>query len=221
MIGKEIMQSLLKALFCMWILLGSLPGTSLAQYDYIDIRNPSLRKIPIAIPPFRVVPEGSDIGSRGAELMSQYLDFTAYFKIIDPVAFLIAPDRPITDPENVNFSNWTAIGAELLITGNALVQGDLVDLELRLFDPFKQNLLLGKRYKGYVRDLEKIIRRFCSEVIYYLTGSWGIFDSKIAFVSSGTGHKEIYVCDFNGSNVRRLTTYDSITLNPAWSSDSK
>lgn len=215
------MRILIKILFWIWILAGSLAGTALAQYDYIDIRNPSMRKIPLAVPPFQVIPEGSDIGARGAKLISQYLDFTAYFKIIDPGAFLLAPDRPIPDPENVDFNNWVPIGAELLITGNALVQGDLVDLELRLFDAFKQSLLLGKRYKGYVRDLEKIIRRFCSEVIYHLTGHWGVFDSKLAFISNGTGSKEIYVCDFDGSNIRRLTTYDSITLNPAWSSDGK
>lgn len=213
------MRILLKALFGVCLIIGAMAETCPAQYDYIDIRNPSLRKIPIAIPRFQVVPLGSDLGVKGPDMIARYLDFTGYFKIIDPAAFLVDRNSPIPDPENVNFDNWTTIGAEMLVTGDVVIQEDLADIELRLFDPFKQTLILGKRYKGWTRDLEKIIRRFCSEIIHHLTGNWGNFDSKIAFVSNGTGSKEIFVCDFDGSNPRRLTKYNSITLNPAWSSD--
>jgi TolB protein len=97
----------------------------------------------------------------------------------------------------------------------------MLELELRLFDTFKGQVLVGKRYKGWMEDQEKIIRRFCSEVIQYLTGSPGIFNSKIAFVSTGSGNKEIYVCDFDGGNPERVTNHKAITLFPAWSSDGK
>ena len=92
--------------------------------------------------------------------------------------FLMDPAQPETDRATVKFQNWTTIGAELLITGNILTQGDLVDMELRLFDPFKGEMLIGKRYKGWQKDRQKMLRRFCSEVIYLLTGNWGFSTAK-------------------------------------------
>lgn len=196
-------------------------AVSFAQYDYIDIRNPSLKKIPIAIPNFRVSPGNSVLSLQSSDQVGRYLDFTGFFKIMDRGMFLMDPNQPETDQATVKFQNWTTIGAELLITGSMLIQGDLIDMELRLFDPFKKEMLIGKRYKGWKKDQQQMLRRFCSEIIYLLTGNRGIFDSKIAFVSTKTGHKEIFTCDFDGSRPRQITRFKSITLSPAWGMDGK
>jgi len=146
------------------------------------------------------------------------LEFTGYFKFIDREAFLVNPQTDAAFA-SVNFHDWTSIGAELLVTGGVQVQDNLVEIELRLYDTFKEKLLVGKRYKGNIADERRIIRRFCSEVIYTLTGDRGIFDTEISFVSTGSGNKEIYICEFDGYNPRQLTHTNSITLSPAWSSD--
>ncbi len=49
---------------------------------------------------------------------------------------------------DINFRNWTAIGAELLITGAYAMHDGIWKWSLRLFDTFKENLIVGKRYKG-------------------------------------------------------------------------
>jgi len=198
-------------------------GVSLAGYDYIDISQPFLRKIPMAVPLFKKVssgPETDQLSGSASDLLSKTLEFTGFFKLLDREAFLVNPQ---TDAAfvSINFHDWTSIGAELLITGGVLVQDNLVEIELRLYDTFKEQLLVGKRYKGQVADERKIIHRFCSEVIYTLTGDRGVFDTEIAFVSTGTGNKEIYICEFDGYNPRQLTNTNSITLSPAWSSDGK
>ncbi len=204
-----------------YVMIGT--GISGAGYDYIDITHPFLRKIPIAIPVFKKVypGEATDRLSRTAsDLLAETLDFTGYFKILDRGAYLVDM-QTVTALANVNFHNWTSIGAELLVTGGVLIQGDQVEMELRLYDTFKEKLLVGKRYKGLIKDQRKIIRRFCSEIIFYLTGDKGIFNSEIAFVSNGTGNKEIYICEFDGYSPRQVTHLNSITLSPAWSSDGK
>lgn len=201
-------------------LLGSWAGLAAAQYDYIDIRNPSLRKIPMAISTFRVAPNsGVSIATEAPDRLEGYLDFTRFFKILDRAAHRTGPDGAPTTLDTVHFANWNAIGAELLITGNLRLDGDLVEMELRLFDTVKSELLVGKRYKGWRTDRDQILRRFAAEVVYYLTGSWGVFDTQIAFISNGTGQKEVFLCDFDGSNIRRFTHHNTITLTPAWSSD--
>ena len=194
-----------------------------AEYDYINISDPFLRKIPIAIPLLKVV-SGTQIEESVAEnasdLLSETLEFTGYFKILDRSAFLIEPQSD-TIAANINFRNWTYVGAELLITSSILIKDDLLEMEFRLYDTFKEQLLTGKRYKGWINNQRKMVRRFCSEIIYYLTGNRGIFESKIAFVSTGSGNKEIYTCEFDGYNPMRLTNNKSINLFPAWSSDAK
>ena len=204
-------------------------GMSLAQsvsdqYDYIDISKPFLRKIPLAIPLFKNetgTAQEAKLSRSSADLLSASLEFTGYFKILDRQAFLFDPQSDGILTPQINFSNWTVIGAELLITGLYEEKDGKIAIELRLFDTFKGRRILGKKYSGKAADQRRIIHRFCSEVIQYLTGSKGVFTSKIAFVSTGSGNKEIYSCAFDGYNPQQLTRNHSITLFPAWSSNGR
>jgi TolB protein len=94
-----------------------------------------------------------------------------------------------------------------------------VEMELRLFDTFKGQSVIGKRYRGAPKDTRRIVRRFAGEVIFFLTGTHGFFNSEIAFVSTQTGNKEIYICEFDGHNPVQFTRTRDITLSPAWSPD--
>ncbi|MGD9175655.1 MAG: Tol-Pal system beta propeller repeat protein TolB [Desulfobacterales bacterium] len=190
----------------------------------IDITKPFLRKIPLAVPLFKNASgsgEEKQYSQKAADFLSDSLDFTGYFKLMDRRAFLFDPDTNGVTLTDLNFQNWTVIGAELLVTGYYRLNGDRITMELRLFDTFKARRVLGKKYSGNLSNQRDIILRFCTEVIKYLTASEGIFGSKIAFVSDGTGNKEIYISAFDGYNPQRLTTNNAITLFPAWSSDSQ
>ena len=194
------------------------------EYEYIDISKPFLRKIPLAVPLFKNISGNSketQLSRLAADFLAETLDFTGYFKLLDRDAFLYDPQQDGVITPNINFQNWTVIGAELLTTGRYELKDGRIGLELRLFDTFKGRRILGKRYSGKIEDQRSIILRFCSDVIHYLTGNKGIFDSKIAFVSTGSGKKEIYACAFDGHNPRRLTYNNAISLFPAWSSDGK
>jgi TolB protein len=199
------------------------PAAGDAVQNYIEINSPSLRKIPIAVPLLRAESAGeAGISRVTADLISEYLEFTGFFKMLDRGAFLEEPQKSGIRLEEINFRNWTMIGAELLIVGAFQEQGEQLQVDLWLYDAFKERPLVGKRYSNATRekeDLRKIARKFSGEVIFHLTGNRGIFDSKIAFVSTGTGNKEIYTCEFDGANPKQLTTMKSIALSPAWSHD--
>ena len=189
---------------------------------YIDINAPYLRKIPTAIPIFKDL--GLTHTHRGltkelTNLTKDTLFFTGFFKILDPESFLEDPQKGELTRDLITFENWTSIGAELLLSGGISCKGSILKIELRLFDTFQRRLIIGKRYAGHIDDRRTIIRRFCNEVIYHLTGTEGIFNTQIAFVSTTTGNKEIYVADFDGYHPRQFTTTGDITLSPAWSSD--
>jgi TolB protein len=194
------------------------------QYEYIDISNPFLRKIPLAVPLFKNengTAEEKRLSNSSADLLASSLEFTGYFKLLDRGAFLFDPQKDGVLSPQINFANWTVIGAELLITGLFKEVDGNITMELRLFDTFKAHRIIGKKYAGKEADQRQMIHRFCGEVIKYLTGHRGVYGSKIAFVSTGSGNKEIYSCDFDGYNPQQVTRNRSINLSPAWSSDGR
>jgi TolB protein len=194
------------------------------DYFYINISEPNIQKIPLAVPVFKAASASHDDlqeAAKATDLLTDTLNFTGYFKMLDRGAYLVNPQESDLKPPYLKFGNWSAIGAELLVTGILRHENDIIEMELRLYDPFKERLIVGKRYKGWGNDLTRMIRKFCSEIIFSLTGNRGIFESQIAFISNGSGKKEIYTCDFDGSNINMFTHHKSITLSPRWSSDSK
>ncbi|MCF8126085.1 MAG: Tol-Pal system beta propeller repeat protein TolB [Desulfotignum sp.] len=194
------------------------------SYDTINISNPFLNKTPVAVPEFKALSgkqTETDIGAGALQVLKDGLAFTGYLKPLNPDAYLADPSRTGIQMGQINFSDWTGIGAELLITGGVEVDQDRVRLELRLFDTFNTKLLAGKIYTGPQSRVRRMIHLFCAEVSHALTGKWGVFASKLTFVSTVNGNKEIFVSDFDGFNPRQVTRHKNISLSPAWSSDGK
>ena len=224
MIRKKSIGASLVGWVIVWMMVGCFSAGVGADVKYFDLTNPYLRKIPMAVPAFRAMTASPDETAQVipmADKLQEMLDFSGYFKMLDRASFLYNSQSSGITEKDLNFPNWTAVGAELLITGGLQIQGDQMVVELRLFDTFKAKLLIGKRYRGSIQDQRTMMRRFCSEVLLVLTGNPGFYDSQLAFVSTGSGHKEIYFCDFDGSNVRQITRKRSITSFPAWSSDGR
>ncbi len=202
----------------------ALPAKGTAGIKFIDLTNPFLRKIPMAIPVFKAMtPNDGEtaVVETLSDQVTTMLDFAGYFKMLDRGAFLYDPQTGGIDREQINFADWTTVGAELLITGGAVFKDGQLAVEMRLFDTFKGTLLVGKRYKGGTDDQRDMVKRFCSEVLQVLTGKSGFYFSRFAFVSKSAGNKEIYLCDFDGQNIQRLTHKNSITSFPDWSSDGR
>lgn len=193
---------------------------------YIDINAPYLKKIPTAIPIFKdtgMGPSDGQLAGSLSKLFTESIDFTGFFKILDRGSFLENPQEAGLIGREINFKNWTDVGAELLAKGGFEYnrEKDILEVELRLFDTFGGRLVVGRRYTGRMEDARRMIHRFCDEVILRLTGHPGIFTSQIAFVSTTSGVKEIYIADFDGYRPRQFTDTRAITLSPAWSSDGR
>ncbi len=200
----------------------SLMSAHAKDYDYINISNPFLKKTPIAVTRFKA-PNGHDSevkdGRKAKDILIKALDFTGYLQTMNPAAFLSNPAESGIQLGQINFLDWTGIGAELLITGEISEAQGNVTLKLRLFDTFKTKLLVGKIYTGSRSQIRKMIHLFCSEISYKLTGKWGIFNSQIAFISTVEGKKEVFICDFDGHNAKQITSHKSICLSPSLSFD--
>lgn len=221
---KNLKRSHLSIIFVLFVTLVVYANRPCQARVYIDINAPYLRKIPTAVPIFKeMAAEQGDaqLSQMFSNFLTEAIAFTGFFKILDRESFLEDPKEAGLTGRTINFKNWTDVGAELLIKGGFKHEGDVLKVELRLFDTFGGRLIVGRRYTGRLKDHRRIIHRFCGEVILRLTGHPGIFNTRIAFVSTTTGPKEIYIADFDGHNPRQFTNTGTITLFPAWSSDGR
>ncbi len=209
-------------LFACALLFFYLEGVTFARI-YIDVNSPSVPKFNIAIPDFKNLGDDNKRPALSTELsgvVSNDLDLSGYFNPLDKAAFLEGKDGPLKG-KDINFKDWSVIGAELLLRGGYVCVGDRLEVEIRLFDVFRGRQILGKRALGKLDEYRHLMHRLSNEIILRLTGHEGIFLTRLAFVGTATGQREIYACDYDGHNVRPLTRDKSIALLPRWSPDGK
>jgi TolB protein len=195
-----------------------LPRQALSRI-YVDINAPSVQKIKIAIPDFKnssTNEEYPELTTALPEVVTNDLDLTGYFTPMEKEAFL-SEDKDAMAREEIRFKNWSVIGADLLLKGKYTAVGRSLEVEVRLYDVFWGRQILGRRALGKAADFRTLMHRIGNEIIYTLTGQKGMFLSRLAFVGTATGHKELYVSDYDGYNAKQLTSDKSIALLPRWS----
>jgi len=191
---------------------------------YIDIDSPSFQKFPIAITDFKLlrpVPYKGDLPFWFADTVARDLTITGYFNVLDHKAYLEDPKQAGITAEGIRFEDWTAIGAEYLVKGGFQTDGRELITEFRLFDVVRGELIIGKRYTGKPEDNNRMVMQFANEILLALTGEAGLFDTRIAFIKKIGTSAEINTINFDGSDLRRITNFNALTLSPRWSPDGR
>jgi len=116
---------------------------------------------------------------------------------------------------------WGALSAQVVVSASVRADGPDVQMECRIYDVSSGKVLWGKEGKGPKLNARRLAHLMADQVTFQLSGQPGIAHTRIAFVNNHTGSKELYVMDYDGSNVRQLTHFHSITLLPKWSPDGK
>lgn len=94
--------------------------------------------------------------------------------------------------------------------GDGGLQGQVVDRS--------GGTALSKSYSGSARENA---HRFADDIIETLTGAKGFASSKISFIATRSGQKEVCVADYDGSNVRQMTHDRVISVHPSISRDAR
>src|SRR5581483_5321786 len=191
-----------------------------------EIFGPGSESFAIAVSPPKDLggDTGGALGARFAAALSRDLDLSGYFKLVDPKTFIENPQTSgITAPE-IDFVGWAAIGAQALVKGGISVAGDLVTLEVRLFDvPGRHDVpQVGRRYTGSRADVARMAHKTADSILEFLTGERGPFDSSIALVSNRSGRlKDVYRWTFDMAEPVRVTDERSLVVNPRWRPDGR
>jgi TolB protein len=183
-------------------------------------------KIRIAAADFKPVGTDPQTPSLKATFDSTLYNDLSNAGIFDVVSKSFAPPGAPGSPQEINLAQWSAspasaamvaFGALSTSNGRLVVYGWLDDTN-NTANP----QVLGKQYNEVASEdmARTIAHRFADEIISRLGGGVdGIAETKIYFVSSRTGSKEIWVMDYDGENQHAVTHLGSITLSPRVSPD--
>lgn len=146
--------------------------------------------------------------------------------IFDMVPKSMAPTAVPGSPQEINLPQWSAApaNAEMVAFGALKAENGRLIVFGWLFDARNpQNAqVLGKQYnEDASQDMARTIaHRFADAIIAQLGGGLnGIAETKIYFISSRSGSKEVWAMDYDGQNQHQITHLGSDSLSPRISPD--
>lgn len=142
------------------------------------------------------------------------LAFSDFFDIVEPRLYGLVPPQ---EGSQVRHEDWESIGADALLALNYTFRSGQVAVDAMLYDNPSRKLLLHKRYAGGPELLRRVAHRVSDDLVQHYTGRPGIALTWISFVSKHGDGKELYLMDYDGKRIRRLTTTNTINLSPVWS----
>jgi TolB protein len=188
----------------------------------------------IAVPDFRGAGDAQRVMDPFNATLFKELRTSGQLKLVPKTVYpLQVPQQPTDLHPPLNgrsqgpwLTDWSGppVNANYLAFGYTAVQNNQLVLYGWLDDVTQSNTsaaqLIGKVYIGTLDEAgaTKVAREFASDILKYF-GATSLVGTKIYFVSSRTGHKEIWSMDYDGSNQKAFTAYGTITTFPVVSPD--
>ncbi|MGA7221510.1 MAG: hypothetical protein WA603_24035 [Candidatus Acidiferrales bacterium] len=151
------------------------------------------------------------------------LDYCGILEMVSPSFY--PPGIP-SQPSEVKFADWSGAPANAYMLAYGNLTADGANLAVAGFLSDVRNpqapIALQKIYRGPATDAgaRALAHQFADDIVGILSGGApGIAQTKIAYVSTHSGNKEIWEMDYDGSNQHQLTHLKSISLTPRWSPD--
>ncbi len=185
-----------------------------------------VEKVRLAVPDFASRDAAAQPLARVfSDVLTADLSYSGLVEMVSQ-SFYPAPPTWPGIPSQLKPEDWSQPPAStaMVAFGNLSVSGNDLTVEGWLNDVRNASLpaVLAKRYRGQAgeEDARRLAHEFADEIVSRLSGGIpGIASTRIAFVSTRTGNKEIWVMDYDGANQRQLTHLGSIALTPRWSPD--
>ena len=182
-----------------------------------------------AVPDFvAATPDAADAARTMTQVLWDDLNFEREFYMIPRDTYESVPAARTA--ETVPFAAWRELGADAVFFVTVQKSGNNLTAQVRLFNVRTRQSVFAKEYTGTNPRL--ISHTVSDEVHLQQRGLTGVARTKLAFTSNRnqervTGGvpnrdvKEIYIADYDGAGVRRITTNRQLNLTPSWSPDAR
>ena len=189
----------------------------------INLGAPRIRLAVAEFPPRSVDQRLVSLTQVFNEVVWNDLESAGMFELVSRSFYPLQVPR---EPEEVVFKTWSdppvsaqvlAFGKTEVINANLVITGRVFDVK----NPSNPSVI-AKRYVATMNEISArdAAHRFANEIILALGGGMpGISLTRVAFVSSRTGHPEIWTMDYDGYGQHPLTSYGSYSTTPRWAPD--
>jgi TolB protein len=200
------------------------PGTTFSQDTDAEEEEPLPTRVVIDVDaPERslykiAVPNLLGLGKpdpNGAEVVRNDLRLSSLFNVLDPKSFLADAKK---EGLGITAEAWSVVGAQGIVKGQVKGSGKKTAVEMRLYELARGTKpILTRTYQGSRSELRRFMHEFSNEILRVLTGKAGAFGTRLAFARrSGPGRKDIYVAEFDGHRVGRVSGGKGVSLLPAF-----
>ena len=146
--------------------------------------------------------------------------------IFDLVSKSLSPQASPGSPQEIILSQWAEApaSAAMVAFGTLTAANGKLQVDAWLYDAGNaaNPLVLGKKYNDVSSEesARAMAHRFADEIIERLGGGInGIAETKIYFISTRSGTKEVWVMDYDGQNQHPVTHLGTISISPRISPD--
>ncbi len=213
------MEKFFKIVLLTIILILVLSFNSFSQQE-IKVRiTEGIPMIPVALPQFDYTETSQVDGNVLKDLYETIWDDLEYSRV-----FKLVPRQYFTyigklDHENIIFKDWASVQARVLIAGKVeITNGDRIIFSVKVYEVETGKIIFKRNFAGRKEFARLIAHRTSDEMMKHF-GEKPYFTSKVVFVSSRDGNKEIYIMDYDGGRQKRITYNSYIDLMPSWSKD--
>jgi TolB protein len=176
----------------------------------IEITGAGEHQIPISL--VRFGGEEQMVGQSISSVVSNDLLRTGLFKLIDPAG------KAPHEPGEVSYPEWPGVEA-LLIGKVSSLEGGRVEVKFRLLDMVRRTELVGLSVTAKAEQIRAIGHRVADLVYEKLTGTAGVFSTRIAYVNREGKQYRLVVADSDGFGEQTLLALNEPIMSPAWSPD--
>lgn len=209
------------ATFLAWLLCSAQPAA--AQDWFKTGTGLGVTKARVAAPDLSAAPDAAKLESTFHNVLWNDLEYSG---ILDMVSQSFYPVKVPTSPSDLDFQAWAnaPTNAYMVAYGNMAENGTTLAVTGFLSDVHNPQSppALNKIYRGAATDADarRLAHQFADDIVSLLGGGLpGIAQTQIAYVSSRSANKEIWVMDYDGANAHQLTSMKSTALTPRWSPD--
>ena len=168
----------------------------------------------LAVRPFEAGGAGAIVAAQATEIVTRDLDFSDRFNMVS------APAGLSTGP--ISYAPWNDLGVAYLVSGAVTADGDAWALTVTIHDVTYANVIEERRYRLPAPADPRFrlaVHAVSDGIVERITGTPGMAATVIAFVRRTNGRYELMMVDYDGENLRRISSSDDILLSPAWSAD--
>lgn len=185
---------------------------------YINIYAVGIKKIRVAVPDFKnnsTYGQHQNIAKKIARIIRRDLSVIGYFHIVNPLLYLENPQKAPVSASMISYSDWSVLNVQYLIRGKYETSDGIIKIKANLISIYTKRLLFSEKLEGTYGQYRFLANKFADGVVKFLTGINGPFTTKVFFVGENNGSKNIFMMNFGGHKVKRITNDKTINIFPS------